>query len=123
MGLASQRAMIPPRTRCSIRIAAACLPFASAAFAGELPHDLPPSLVLIDAGVTHDLGAGIDGQGDVAVTRTRATIGFHRKLSDDWVLRGQVGGEHAHYDWSSDALFLGASDPWSEIWKVAPACR
>jgi hypothetical protein len=120
MGLARQDAMNLPPALCSrsARIAAACLPLAPAAIAGQLPHDLPPSLVLIDAGVQHDLGAGIDGEGDVALTRTRATIGFHRKLDDDWVLRGQVGGEHAHYDWSSDALFLGTSDPWSEIWKV-----
>jgi len=99
-------------------LAPACLILAPVAAASQQPHDLPPSLVLISAGVQHDLGTGIDGAGDVAVTRTRATIGFHRKLDDRWVLRGQVGAEHAHYDWSSDALFLGTNDPWSEIWKV-----
>jgi hypothetical protein len=110
--------MVPRLRSRPVLLVATCLPLAPAASAGEQPHDLPPGLVLIDASVQHDLGNGIDGEGDVSVTRTRATIGFHRKLDESWVLRGQVGAEHAHYGWSSDASFLGTNAPWSEIWKV-----
>ncbi len=99
--------------------ALASLVFALAGFAAaQAPHDLPPSLIFVTGGVQHDLGTDLDEAGDVSVTRTRATIGFHRRLDDKWVLRGQIGAEHAHYGWSSDALFLGSDSPWSEIWKV-----
>lgn len=84
----------------------------------QTAFDIPPSLVFVTAGARHDLGTDLDDAGDVSVTRTRGTIGFHRRLDDKWILRGQVGAEHANYDWSSDALFLGSDDPWSEIWKV-----
>jgi len=120
--------MTVPSSRTSTRAAShrlRFLSFPSAAFcmaglasAAQTPFDIPPSLVFVTAGARHDLGTDLEESGDVSVTRTRATIGFHRRLDDDWVLRGQVGAEHANYDWSSDALFLGTNDPWSEIWKV-----
>lgn len=96
----------------------AALSIAGVASAAQTPHELPPSLVFVSAGAQHDLGTDLDEAGDVSVTRTRATIGFHRRLDEDWVLRGQFGAEHANYGWSSDALFLGTNEPWSEIWKV-----
>jgi hypothetical protein len=90
----------------------------ASAMQAETPFDIPPSLIFVTADVQHDLGTDLDDAGDVSVTRTNATIGFHRRLDEDWVLRGQVGAEYAHYSWSSDALFLGSGDPWSEIWKL-----
>ncbi len=102
----------------TLLITSAALSFASVASAMQTPHELPPSLIFVTAGVQHDLGTDLDEAGDVSVTRTRATIGFHRRLDESWVLRGQIGAEHAHYGWSSGALFLDTNDPWSEIWKV-----
>ncbi len=106
-----------PRIGRASCLASALLGIAGIAPAMQSPHELPPSLIFVTGGVLQDFGTDLDEAGDLSVTRTRATIGFHRRLDDDWVLRGQVGAEHAHYDWSSDAQFLGTNDPWSEIWK------
>lgn len=107
-----------PRIGRAARIAIAVLGIAGVAPAMQSPFELPPNLIFVTGGVLHDFGTDLDEAGDVSVTRARATIGFHRRLDDDWILRGQIGAEHANYDWSSDALFLGTNDPWSEIWKL-----
>jgi len=107
-----------PSYSLSLTSAALSLAGVASAMQTQTPHELPPSLIFVTAGIDHDLGTDLDDAGDVSVTRTRATIGFHRRLDERWVLRGQIGAEHANYGWSSDALFLGSNDPWSEIWKV-----
>ncbi len=107
-----------PRSARAFLLTSTLFGIAGVAPAMQSPHDLPPSLIFVRGGVQTDFGTDLDEVGDVSVTRTRATLGFHRRIDDEWVLRGQIGAEHAHYAWSSDAQFLGSNDPWSEIWKV-----
>lgn len=77
--------------------------------------DTPKDVRQVSLGWREELAADIEGEGDVAVTRSRAAFGFHHEIDERWVLRGQIGGEHSRFDWSSDSSFLGSSRPWSEI--------
>jgi ligand-binding SRPBCC domain-containing protein len=96
----------------------ACCANIAAAQEAEEEDEMPADLRQVSLGWYEEFASGIDGPGDVAVTRARAAIGFHHKIDELWVVRGQVGAENSRYDWSSDSAFLGSNRPWSEVWKT-----
>ncbi len=97
--------------------------FASASVSSVWAQEVPRDIRQCSAGWRAELPSGIDGAGEVGVTRARAAIGFHHEIDEHWIVRGQVGAENARYEWSRDSAFLGGNRSWSEVWKSGVALQ